>query len=514
MTSNLESFAELQKTIQTEGAPGKGGNVGGLSLSNINQVLFEDFMGLGRGNGGKDLKITGIGGQIGENGQYSPLSLEATFDGREKGYNMSELNNDLIIIPDMQDGTRDVLEKEGYLSGNNLNFNSQGFKNFIKTNENGKVEYTVGYDAQGKEKRYQKLDFNTMHDSLSPTYQASIVGYTRQGSVTDGDSSLGYRTMQSYIDDELEDMSEADKKIFKEHVGLAPEEITLQIGNAEGTLLTEESLETYKKALTAQKLIELQKKMPGEDYNTESYTQSEINALKKAKTTQEIDNELTNVVQSAITGADTADEGLYNYLMDASNADNLGYDAASNKSFRNVVRPIEDAAKYLDEADKKVFFQATGVNIDADEDGEIKKQEIAKRIKELKASGNKFFSLSPQDIMEPLEEADAYNRLMQTIPMFQNLSNRALSKRKGDLDKKERDRRNSPPYQAEKKLKTLGSLEDYKKKLKGSGGKWLNSKATTEAEINEEYLEKIDAMTTGLSEKEKDILLKKLGIKK
>ena len=59
-------------------------------------------------------------------------------------------------------------------------------------------------------------------------------------------------------------MSDSDKEIFKEYVGVNPEDITLNIGNEKNTILDKESLDLYKKALTAQKFIELQGKMPGE----------------------------------------------------------------------------------------------------------------------------------------------------------------------------------------------------------------------------------------------------------
>lgn len=499
MVNNLESFAELKNAIQTDGGPGKAGDVGGLSLSSMNHQVYKDFMGMGKGNGGKAISITGMGGQLGEDGQYSPLSLTAGFDGGGK-YDMSNLNNSLITIPDMQDGVVDVLQKSGYIAGNKLNTNSQGFKDFIATNEKGVVEYTKGFDANGNEIRYQSLDFNKMYNALDPTFQATIKGYTSEGSVSGGDSSLGLQTMQSYIDDELEEMSDSDKEMFKDKVGVYPEEISLQIGNAEGTLLTKESLETYKKALTAQKFIELQKKMPGEDYSPSTLSQTEINARKKEQKEQNIDNELTNIIQSAITGADTADEGLYNYLMDASNADRLGYQAVANKSFRKILQPIEDYETFLEDLNDDDFLRATGVEVEEGKNDKVRKDTITKLVKEMQNSGNKFFSLSQQDFGKSLEEDDAYTRLMQTIPLFQGLSNRALSNRKGTLDQKERDRRKTPEYKLEQELKTLGSLEDYKKKKKGAAGG--PRPLLTDAQLNEEYLAKVKAIK------------KKLGIKK
>ena len=108
----------------------------------------------------------------------APLSLTADFDGGGT-YDMSNLNNSLITIPDMQDGVVDVLKKAGYIAGNKLNTNSEGFKNFIKT-EDGKVEYTSGYDTNGNEIRYQSLDFDKMYNALDPTFQATIKGYTKR----------------------------------------------------------------------------------------------------------------------------------------------------------------------------------------------------------------------------------------------------------------------------------------------------------------------------------------------
>jgi len=397
MTNNLESFAELQNSIQTTGGPGKAGNVGGLSLSSTDQAVYKDFMGLGKGNGGKNLKIKGLGGKFNsETGQYNALSLEAFFGDAEKGYNMSSLGNDLITIPDMQDGTVDVLEKAGYTSGNKLNINSKGFKDFIKTNKKGIPEYTTGYDTNGNEVRYQKLDFDAMQNSLDPTFQATIVGYTNEGSVSGGDSSVGLRTMQAYIDDELEEMSDSDKEIFKEYVGVNPEDITLNIGNEKNTILDKESLDLYKKALTAQKFIELQGKMPGEPAD-------EINEEEKEEIIETLGDKLYKEINSI----------KINQAKKVFNEGGRG-PITESKSIRsaNVKKHKDFLAKKL----PNTVQLKTREELLAIRKGQLKnatgveKTNLEARIDRLEKTKNELFTWKDQEA-EPITAYDPYNNL-------------------------------------------------------------------------------------------------------
>jgi hypothetical protein len=478
MVNNLESFAELKNAIQTNGGPGKAGDVGGLSLSSMNHQVYKDFMGMGKGNGGKAISITGMGGQLGEDGQYSPLSLTAGFDGGGK-YDMSNLNNSLITIPDMQDGVVDVLQKSGYIAGNKLNTNSQGFKDFIATNEKGVVEYTKGFDANGNEIRYQSLDFNKMYNALDPTFQATIKGYTSEGSVSGGDSSLGLQTMQSYIDDELEEMSDSDKEMFKDKVGVYPEEISLQIGEEQGTILDKDSLDLYKKALTAQKFIELQKQMPGiAAEKPKPLSASDRKAIQEANTQEKVDNKLNLVIESAMMNE------VYNYLNDSQNAEGVGYTAKENKRFKSDLIRKDDVAEYLKTMDSEKFKEFYP---DLKQTNEEDLQSIVNDM-----GDSNFMSIADERPMEALSEMDAYNFMLQDIPMFRPESTVKLAKARGDfemsdkyldpkIDKKARQQLGSPEeYVSRKmaetplqdpnklKLKYLDELQKLKAKLKAN----------------------------------------------
>jgi hypothetical protein len=451
MTNNLESFAEMQKTIQANGGPGKAGDVGGLSLSSLKHEVYRDFMGMGKGNGGGAISITGMGGQVSEDGQYAPLSLTAGFkDGGT--YDMSNLNNNLITVPNMQDGVVDVLQKAGYIAGNKLNTNSEGFKDFIKTDD-GKVEYTSGYDTNGNEIRYQSLDFDKMYNALDPTFQATIVGYTNEGSVADGDSSLGLQTMQSYVDDELEEMSDSDKEIFKEKVGMYPEEISLQIGEEKNTILDKESLDLYKKALTAQKFIELQKQMPGEKVEKpKTLGIADRKALKEQQEQLQLDQKLAGVIDKAIQSPKGVDVGLYDYLMDGANTTALDYGEIGSRSFREDIIPKDEYKEWVGTLDREDFATAfPNENFDSDGDYDFIDKQISAN------PDSNFISINEERPLEFLDPESAYRIMIQTVPAFADMKTSELGTARGEGDMRERDRKKSPEYKAQqvKKFETM-----------------------------------------------------------
>ena len=451
MTNNLESFAEMQKTIQANGGPGKAGDVGGLSLSSLKHEVYRDFMGMGKGNGGGAISITGMGGQVSEDGQYAPLSLTAGFkDGGT--YDMSNLNNNLITVPNMQDGVVDVLQKAGYIAGNKLNTNSEGFKDFIKTDD-GKVEYTSGYDTNGNEIRYQSLDFDKMYNALDPTFQATIVGYTNEGSVADGDSSLGLQTMQSYVDDELEEMSDSDKEIFKEKVGVYPEEISLQIGEEKNTILDKESLDLYKKALTAQKFIELQKQMPGEKVEKpKTLGIADRKALNEQQEQLKLDQKLAGVIDKAIQSPKGVDVGLYDYLMDGANTTALDYGEIGSRSFRKDIIPKDEYKEWVGTLDREDFATAfPNENFDSDGDYDFIDKQISAN------PDSNFISINEERPLEFLDPESAYRIMIQTVPAFADMKTSELGTARGEGDMRERDRKKSPEYKAQqvKKFETM-----------------------------------------------------------
>tara|TARA_R110002110_G_scaffold406099_1_gene625695 strand:- start:3381 stop:5354 length:1974 start_codon:yes stop_codon:yes gene_type:complete len=426
MTNNLESFAEMQKTIQANGGPGKAGDVGGLSLSSLKHEVYRDFMGMGKGNGGGAISITGMGGQVSEDGQYAPLSLTAGFkDGGT--YDMSNLNNNLITVPNMQDGVVDVLQKAGYIAGNKLNTNSEGFKDFIKTDD-GKVEYTSGYDTNGNEIRYQSLDFDKMYNALDPTFQATIVGYTNEGSVADGDSSLGLQTMQSYVDDELEEMSDSDKEIFKEKVGVYPEEISLQIGEEKNTILDKESLDLYKKALTAQKFIELQKQMPGEKVNE---TDTGYKGTKGERDVAILTNDFNDTVSVSIReGGGITD--LYNQVKRSP----LDYNYEDNQ-FDNKVRSQKDYKEEIENSTPQELYDqglvATFTESERKNPYQTNSDEFKNSVQEkmnnyLATLGDKEDVFVNYDTGEELREEQALTMLFKSTPKYSNLESSEIKK--------------------------------------------------------------------------------------
>jgi hypothetical protein len=426
MVNNLESFAELKNAIQTTGGPGQAGTIGGLSMSSLEPEIYRDFIGMGKGNGGKAISITGMGGQLSEDGQYSPLSLTADFDGGGT-YDMSNLNNSLITIPDMQDGVVDVLKKAGYIAGNKLNTNSEGFKNFIKT-EDGKVEYTSGYDTNGNEIRYQSLDFDKMYNALDPTFQATIKGYTSEGSVSGGDSSLGLKTMQSYVDDELEEMSASDREIFKEKVGVYPEKISLQIGNEEGTILDKESLDLYKKALTAQKFIELQKQMPGEKVNE---TDTGYKGTKGERDVAILTNDFNDTVSVSIReGGGITD--LYNQVKRSP----LDYNYEDNQ-FDNKVRSQKDYKEEIENSTPQELYDqglvATFTESERKNPYQTNSDEFKNSVQEkmnnyLATLGDKEDVFVNYDTGEELREEQALTMLFKSTPKYSNLESSEIKK--------------------------------------------------------------------------------------
>lgn len=450
MTNSLASISEMQAAIAEGGAPNKLGRIGGLSASATNTDLYKDFIRLSRGNGGKGLTLEGVDPVYNEETQsFSGLSLMTIFNGGNK-YNTDQLSQgDLVYIPDMQEGTQDVLKTQGLVNDrNSIDPNSKQFLDNFAKKEDGKIVYSTRTDVNGNEIRYIDIDFKKFKSYLEGTYNASITGYSA-GSVDE--TSMGYREMQSYINDILDDIPKDQQEEFKTLTGFGVDDLTLEVGNHEGTILSTESYNNFQNALAAQKYLEIKNKVPGTMVEkAKPLTATEIKARKSLKQQDEIDNNIQKVVRAALMSEDTSDVALYNYLEDSQNAESLSYTAVENKRFRANLVPKDQVAEYVKNMDAekfKTFYP------DKSQTSEEDLQSIVNDM-----GDSNFMSIADERPMEALNEMDAYNFMMQDIPQFKQESTPKLAKARGDFMMTDEYR---DPIIAKQAKKQLGSVDEY-----------------------------------------------------
>jgi len=496
MTSQFESFTSMQSTVMDKAGPGKGGTVGNLSLSSIDNQTLNDFTATSS-NGGKGLTVSGNSTTQGEDGSWSPLSLSANFTGGGS-YNMSTIGNgDLVTIPDMQDGAQVALEKGGFVGkGNKIDPTSREFLDNYAKMEDGKSVMTTRVVA-GKTIEYVEIDEEKFLNTLSGTYDATIASYSR-GSIQEGDSSTGLRQMQAYVDDVLDDMPESDWARFSELTGIpllkdgGGPGFTLTAGSHEieggdGTVLDKNSYDNLKKALGIQKYLEVDKKVQGIEIPApKTISAADKRALNQQKSQLELDQKLAGVIDKAIQSPKGVDLGLYDYLMDGANAEALDYGELKSKTFREDIIPVTEYKEWVASQSKKDFY-AMFPNESHRNDGEY--EFLDKQISDNPDSN--FISINPDRPLEFLDPESAYRVMIQTVPAFSELEVSDLSKARGERDLKERDRKLTPEYKMNEEIKQLGSQKKYINSQKKEG---LSGKRKSGLVLAEEYLAKIEAI--------------------
>ena len=450
MTNSLTSISELQAAIAEGGAPNKLGRIGGLAASALDTQLYKDFLGLSRGNGGKGLTLEGVDPVYNEETQsFSGLSLMTIFNGGGE-YSTDQLSQgDLVYIPDMQEGTQDALKTQGLVNDRNvIDPNSKQFLDNFAKKEDGKIVYSTRKDVNGNEIRYIDIDFDKFKSYLNGTYDASITGYSASGG---DETSMGYREMQSYINDILDDIPADQQEEFKKLTGFGVDDLVLEVGNHENTILSTESYNNFQNALAAQKYLEIKNKVPGTMVEKpKPLTATEIKARKSLQEQGKIDNNIQKVVKAALISEDSSDIALYNYLEDSQNAENLGYTALENKRFRANLIPKDQVAEYvknMDAEEFKTFYP----------DKSQKSEEDLQSIVNDMGDSN-FMSIAEERPMEALNEMDAYNFMMQDIPQFKQESTPKLAKARGDFMMSDEYR---DPIIAKQAKKQLGSVDEY-----------------------------------------------------
>ena len=211
---------------------------------------------------------------------------------------------------------------------------------------------------------------------------------------------------------------------------------------------------------------------------------SDRKAIQEANTQEKIDNKLNLVIESAMMSEEGSDIGIYNYLNDSQNAEGVGYTAKENKRFKSDLIRKDDVAEYLKTMDSEKFKEFYPDLKQANE------EDLQSIVNDMGDSN--FMSIADERPMEALNEMDAYNFMLQDIPMFRPESTVKLAKARGDfrmsdkyldpkIDKKARQQLGSPEeYVSRKmaetplqdpnklKLKYLDELQKLKAKLKAN----------------------------------------------
>ena len=98
-----------------------------------------------------------------------------------------------------------------------------------------------------------------------------------------------------------------------------------------------------------------------------------------------------------------------------------------------------------------------------------------------------FMSIADERPMEALNEMDAYNFMLQDIPMFRPESTVKLAKARGDFKMSN----NYQNKQINKEIKQIGSQDDY---INAEKAKGLSGERKSRAVLVDEYIAKIKAL--------------------
>jgi len=224
MKNLLESFQEKRELFSKIGGVGKAGAEGGIDMKKLDPRLAKFFMSTYNDTLPSDLGIN----IVNNNGVFD-IVLNSTGGqfGKENGYQqslMALMSAELPVIPGITAESNATLIQDKLIDKNGVaDFKGQATAYLTA----GKV-----IDFGGR--AIQTYDFNDnnraeFRKNMEKNVLATLAGYSNEGSLMDGPGT-GFNSIESYYNNVLR--KEGD-----------PE---LEIGNAEGTSLSEKSLEIVK----------------------------------------------------------------------------------------------------------------------------------------------------------------------------------------------------------------------------------------------------------------------------
>ena len=296
MKNLLETFQEKRELYSKLGTVGKAGAEGGVDLQKLDPQLSKFFLStyndrlpsdLGinivNNNGVFDIVLNSSGGQFGEKGSYQQ-SL------------MGLMSAEIPTIPNITSESNQTLT-ESKLINKDGNANLKGEAMSYLTSGESRTINGLTVDT---------YEFNNTNRALFRTNMeknvlATLAGYSNEGTLMDGPGT-GFNSIESYYNNILR--KEGD-----------PE---LEIGNAEGTSLSKESLDIVKNKMLDKLEERFENSIPKDVYRTPKETPNQENQIESAT------DDLLNTMYS-FTDSKTASDYFVNKEFDGKNISSVEF---------------------------------------------------------------------------------------------------------------------------------------------------------------------------------------------
>ena len=180
----IENFAGERKDFSDYEL--NAGKEGGLSLSGTNANLYEDLGSTFRGSKTKPLKVyfEEIDGA---------LNMKLSFGGGGTYNANKDFGPETILLnPDFNTGISKVLEEAQITVGEKPNENSQAFQNLV-----------TGKRIAKNGMWFNEISKTKLTTLLASGLEGQVGGILKSGRASEGDLGMGYRQIQSYVNDIL-----------------------------------------------------------------------------------------------------------------------------------------------------------------------------------------------------------------------------------------------------------------------------------------------------------------------
>ena len=296
MKNLLETFQEKRELYSKLGTVGKAGAEGGVDLQKLDPQLSKFFLStyndrlpsdLGinivNNNGVFDIVLNSSGGQFGEKGSYQQ-SL------------MGLMSAEIPTIPNITSESNQTLT-ESKLINKDGNANLKGEAMSYLTSGESRTINGLTVDTY----EFNNTNRALFRKNMEKNVLATLAGYSNEGTLMDGPGT-GFNSIESYYNNILR--KEGD-----------PE---LEIGNAEGTSLSKESLDIVKNKMLDKLEERFENSIPKDVYRTPKETPNQENQIESAT------DDLLNTMYS-FTDSKTASDYFVNKEFDGKNISSVEF---------------------------------------------------------------------------------------------------------------------------------------------------------------------------------------------
>ena len=241
------------------------GSIGGGSTTQNNGQTVVDVVSTMKGNIPQpvNIKFEKVNGAINMIYRFGENNNGAIGDKRVYNANTDFNPNKIVTIPNLNGNVLKTLQSGEYMNGNVLDQTKKGFLNLVKTTEDGKIDYGIKTDDNGKiitGRIFASIDEAKLSNVVDSNLRAVISSNMTAGNAQEGNAGYGLISSQAFVDDILED--DLDKGVG-----------TLVAGNysvdGSSTGLDKESYDKLRNAILKQETRKLDRQIKGVDLKSD-----------------------------------------------------------------------------------------------------------------------------------------------------------------------------------------------------------------------------------------------------